>query len=72
MPAIQCPVEGSEYRTPDVEPVLAVALITAHATTHGSSHGATPTARAEKVKRPGISSAGTTEDWQYFRSRWGD
>ena len=52
--------------------MLAAALITAHATTHGSSHGAMPTARAEKVKRPGISSARTTADWQYFRSRWGD
>lgn len=72
MPAIQCPVEDCDYETPDVEAVLAAALLTAHATTHGSSHGATPMARAEKVKRPGISSAGTTEDWQYFKSRWSD
>ena len=25
-----------------------------------------------KVKRPSITSAGTTEDWQYFKSRWSD
>ena len=55
-----------------MEPVLAAALLTAHATTHGSSHSVAPTARAEKVKRPSISLAGTTEDWQYFKSRWSD
>ena len=55
-----------------MEAVLAAALITTHATAHGSSNSATPTARAEKVKRPSISSAGTTEDWQYFKSRWSD
>ena len=26
----------------------------------------------EKVKRPSVSSAGTTKDWQYFKSRWDD
>ena len=49
---------------------MAAALITAHATTHAPSRNATP--RAEKVKRPTITSAGTTEDWQYFQSRWSD
>ena len=51
-----------------MEPVIAAALITAHATSHGPAQAA----RAEKVKRPSISSAGTTEDWQYFKSRWSD
>ena len=51
-----------------MEPVIAAALITAHATSHGQAQAA----RAEKVKRPSISSAGTTEDWQYFKSRWSD
>ena len=68
MPTIRCPVEGCEYQTPDVESVLAAALITAHATTHAP----TQAAKAEKVKRPSIASSGTTEDWQYFRSRWSD
>jgi hypothetical protein len=68
MPTIKCPIEGCEYETPDVEPVVAAALITVHAT----SHGPTQAARVEKVKRPSISSAGTTEDWQYFKSRWSD
>ena len=29
-------------------------------------------ARIEKVTRPSISSAGTTEDWLYFETKWGD
>ena len=55
-----------------MEPVIAAALITTHATSHHTPNGSTRTARAEKVKRPDISSAGTIEDWQYFKSRWND
>ena len=72
MPTVQCPIEGCEYATPDVEPVIAAALITTHATSHQTPSGPTQTARVEKVKRPSVSSAGTTEDWQYFKSRWDD
>jgi hypothetical protein len=72
MPAVQCPVKGCSFRTPDVEPVLAAALITAHATSHQVPSGLTQAARVEKVKRPTVSAAGTTEDWQYFKSRWDD
>ena len=73
MPVVWCPIDGCEYKTPDVDPVVAAALITTHATTHQASRPKLmPAARIEKVKRPTISSAGTTEDWQYFRSRWGD
>ena len=55
-----------------MDPVIAAALITTHATSHRTSSGPTQAARIEKVKRPNISPAGTTEDWQYFKSRWGD
>ena len=72
MPVVKCPIEGCEYETPDVDPVIAAALITTHATSHQTPSQPTQTARVEKVKRPSISSAGTTEDWQYFKSRWGD
>ena len=76
MPTVQCPIDGCTYETPDVEPVIAAALITAHATAHQAPAGTGPTpptiARAEKIKRPHISPAGTTEDWQYFKSRWSD
>ena len=72
MPIIQCPIEGCEYETPDVEPVIAAALITTHATSHRTPSRSTQTPRVERVKRPNVSSAGTTEDWKYFKSRWND
>ncbi len=72
MEAVRCPVEGCEYETPVVAAVVAAALITAHIINHRVPDGPTPTARVEKVRRPSISSAGTTEEWQYFKSRWGD
>ena len=52
--------------------MVAAALLTTHATVHQASGGVAPAARTEKVKRPSISSAGTTEEWQYFILRWGD
>ena len=69
---VRCPIKDCEYRMPDVEPVVAAALITTHATVHGLPHFAASVAKAEKVKHPCISSAGTTEDCQYFTSRWSD
>lgn len=72
MPVVGCPIEGCEYNTPDVDPVIAAALITAHATSHQAPSRATQAAAVEKVKRPVITSSGTTEDWQYFKSRWDD
>ena len=70
MPEIACPIEGCPYKTPDVEGVFAAALITTHATTHMSHAGDGTSAKVEKVKRPTISSAGTSEEWAYFTSRW--
>ena len=51
--------------------MIGAALLNAHATTH-QAQGPIQAARVEKVKRPDNSSAGTTEDWMYFQSRWGD
>ena len=65
-------MKGCEYQTPEVEAELAAALMTVHATSHKQPDGNTSAARAEKVKRPSISSAGTTEEWLYFKSRWSD
>ena len=62
MPVIRCPIEECECWTPDVYSVVAAALLTTHATVHASSHPVVPMAKAEKVKRPCISSAGTMED----------
>jgi len=64
MESIACPVTGCMYKTP----VNVVALINAHALTH--SQGGTE--KIEKVKRPIISPAGSSEEWAYFESRWTD
>ena len=72
MPIINCPIDGCDYATPDVDGVVAAALITTHAITHNVAAHNVPAAKVEKVKRPSISSAGTSEDWSYFTSRWDD
>ena len=56
---IQCPIEDCEYQTPDLDPGVAAALITTHTTVHASPHSVMPVAKAEKVKHPCISSAGS-------------
>jgi len=61
---VKCPVDRC--------PVVAAALITAHATTHSASGAGAVAARVEKMRRPNVSFAGTSGDWQYFTSRWGD
>ena len=71
MPAVSCPVTGCTYRTDDLDAAIVAALITAHsATAHIPGHATA--AKVERVKRPTISAAGTTEDWSYFESRWAD
>ena len=54
MPVVRCPIEGCEYDTPDVDPVLAAALITTHATVHAAPHSVPPVAKAEKGQQPSI------------------
>ena len=66
MPGIECPVTGCTYKTPEDSTVdLSVVLLQLHIKDHDNS-GAKP----EKVKRPSISLSGTTEEWNYFVSRW--
>jgi len=69
MPAVQYPIESCTYVTPDLDPSIVAALLTTHATVHNSSPHHQGGA-VERVKRPTISSAGTSEEWQYFTTRW--
>ena len=68
MPVVKCPIPGCEYVTGDLDAVIVAALITTHCTTHATDHSA----KVEKVKRPIISTAGSSEEWSYFKSRWSD
>ena len=72
MPSVNCPIDGCTYSTPDVDAAIIAALINAHATTHAQPTSATAATHTEKVKRPQVTSAGTSEDWEYFLSRWSD
>ena len=69
MPAVNCPIPGFDYVTGDLDAAIFAALITAHTTTHTSGNHA---AKVEKVKRPTITAAGTSEEWTYFQLRWKD
>ncbi|KAK3771725.1 hypothetical protein RRG08_035780 [Elysia crispata] len=60
MPAVACPIPGCEYVTDDLDAAIVAALIIAHTTTH------TPGAKVDRVNRPVISAAGTSEEWEYF------
>lgn len=64
------------YETGDVADELAAVLISVHAkgahTSPAADGTSTQTARIKKVRRPTISSAGTSEEWSYFMTRWTD
>ncbi|CAG2222071.1 unnamed protein product [Mytilus edulis] len=72
MPAVKCPVPDCQYETDDLDAVVVAALLTTHATVHSAAAGAIVSAKVEKVKRPTVASAGSSEDWTYFVSRWKD
>ena len=72
-PALDCSIADCDYTTPDVEAIVVTALITKQGTMHNvpATNRVTST-KIENVKRPIVSSAGTSEDWSYFLSRWSD
>jgi hypothetical protein len=79
MPTLPCPVPDCTFTWPAATPPEAlVSLIDLHArTAHPQTHGTSPStasqiAKAEKVKRPVVMAAGTSEEWAYFVQRWSD
>ena len=69
MVRVKCPIPAYEFETDDLDAAIVAALISTHAKVYDTS--VTP-AKAEKVKRPTVSSAGASEEWTYFLSRWKD
>ena len=72
---IQCPAPGCDVQWSLATPTeILTRLIDIHsATTHQSPTPArTTAARVEKVRRPTVSAAGTSETWAYFEQRWSD
>jgi hypothetical protein len=77
MPKYKCPFPACDYETEDVTDDLAAVLISVHskgAHSTAPTTTATPnwTAKIEKVRRPTVSSAGSSEEWSYFLTRWQD
>ena len=69
MTVVSCPL--CDYEIDDVSDTIAAVLLSTHAIS--PQPGATASsAKVERVKRSVISSAGTSEDWNYFLSRWND
>lgn len=69
MPVVKCPIPGCEFETGDLEVAIVTALLTTHSLTHTTPAA---TAKVEKVRRPSISAADTSEEWSYFETRWAD
>ena len=70
MAGTECPFNGCHYVVPEgTLDGMAPVLLSAHAMNHRIRGAAGE--KAEKVRRPTISSEGTTEAWTYFLSRWG-
>ena len=64
------------FETDDVQDSLAAVLTSVHSTgTHtvaAPSTNGNAAAKVEKVCHPTISTAGSSEDWSYFLTRWQD
>ena len=76
MPVFNCSYPGCDFATGDITEALANTMLTIHGQVHMAHARAPPQpvtttpCKAEKVRRPTISAAGTAEDWTYFNSRW--
>ena len=74
MPTVKCPITACTFDTDELDAVIVAVLLTTHAVVHNAAPAAlmAPAVKVERMKRPSVSSAGTSEDWMYFLSRWKD
>ena len=75
MAPVPCPAPNCQTTFADtLDPAVLLRLLDIHAqTAHPPAivqQQATHTAKAEKVKRPCITSSGNSQDWTYFLARW--
>ena len=75
-PVIDCPVQDcAQTFQGDLAPEVLVSLINLHRQAVHSENTRAPAApnpKPEKVRRPVVTAAGTSEDWVYFLNRWDD
>ena len=70
MPVYQCPYPNCSFETKDVTDELAAVMIKVHA--EGAHLSRTKPSKVDRVRRPVIAAAGTSEQWSYFLTRWKD
>ena len=70
MPKVQCSFPDCPYTTDDLPAELVLKLLDIHAGNHATPPQ--PTVKIERLCRPTISSASTSEEWQYFQTCWGE
>ena len=68
MVVLSCPIEGCTYATGDIEATRAITLFTVHG--YSLAPDACQQAKPEKLSRPKVSKESTSEDWEYFITRW--
>ena len=71
----KCPFPECAYETEEVTDALAAVLLSMHSSGTHAAQGTTntnPNTKLERVCRPTISAAGSSEDWSYFLTRWGN
>ncbi len=68
MEAVRCPFPGCTYSTPaGMEPAVTAVILSTHALSHTGAAKAKPA----PIKRPEMTSGGTTENWSYFNKMEG-
>ena len=70
MVVLTCPIVGCPYATADIDAAQAIALFTVHGYSHAPAPGAGQQAKPDKLSRPKVSKESTSEDWEYFVTRW--
>ena len=71
MPDIQCPVDGCQYSTGDVDSVVVAALLNAHTVgAHTASQSTRQQRQPPKVERPQLQDSIDEESWNAFKQDW--
>ena len=70
MPVIQCPINGCDYETTDVEAAVAAALLITHNVHTTGLQPTTNKQRPPKLDRPKITKGSSEETWNTFQTRW--
>ena len=67
----ECQLTSCEYRTPNLEPALAMDMLKMHfSANHSSMNAVVSTAKAEKVPRPVVKLDMGEDDFLFFLDGW--